>query len=250
MTPHLIALLLASAAAQAPPTASPQAQADNAALAASLNWADEQDFDFARGEIFIGGAGRALTHQARNTNTKLVAQALGDLVLGQVGVAVVVHPAAGVGHHGPGAVVFQTALFPDHAAVDHRQAQPRRDPLSDQAVIAMALLVPPAVEADQGDGQVAVGVLHEGRSAVAAPQVVGRDVPELDAFAEAVAVQAARARRGHHGHGLVFADGVGDGDDIGLNGGQIPRAIDVDADRPLHQRSQVTLALHGHFIAR
>jgi alkyl sulfatase BDS1-like metallo-beta-lactamase superfamily hydrolase len=47
MTPHLIALLLASAAAQAPPTASPQAQADNAALAASLNWADEQDFDFA-----------------------------------------------------------------------------------------------------------------------------------------------------------------------------------------------------------
>jgi alkyl sulfatase BDS1-like metallo-beta-lactamase superfamily hydrolase len=47
MTPHLIALLLASAAAQAPPTASPQAQADNAALAATLNWADQQDFDFA-----------------------------------------------------------------------------------------------------------------------------------------------------------------------------------------------------------
>ena len=42
-----------------------------------LNFA-AQDFDFARGEIFIGGAGRALTHQARNTNTKLVAQALGD----------------------------------------------------------------------------------------------------------------------------------------------------------------------------
>ena len=47
MTPHLIALLLASAAAQAPPTASPQAQADNATLAATLNWADQQDFDFA-----------------------------------------------------------------------------------------------------------------------------------------------------------------------------------------------------------
>ena len=47
MTPHLIALLLASAAAQAPPTASPQAQADNVALAATLNWADQQDFDFA-----------------------------------------------------------------------------------------------------------------------------------------------------------------------------------------------------------
>ena len=48
MTPHLIALLLASAAAQAPPpTASPAAQADNAALAATLNWADRQDFDFA-----------------------------------------------------------------------------------------------------------------------------------------------------------------------------------------------------------
>ncbi|OYZ14588.1 MAG: alkyl/aryl-sulfatase [Sphingomonadales bacterium 28-64-96] len=47
MTPHLIALLLASAAAQAPPTASQQAQADNAALAATLNWADQQDFDFA-----------------------------------------------------------------------------------------------------------------------------------------------------------------------------------------------------------
>ena len=47
MTPHLIALFLASAAAQAPPTASPQAQADNAALSATLNWANEQDFDFA-----------------------------------------------------------------------------------------------------------------------------------------------------------------------------------------------------------
>jgi alkyl sulfatase BDS1-like metallo-beta-lactamase superfamily hydrolase len=48
MTPHLIALLLASAATAAPPpTASPQVKADNAALAASLNWADEQDFDFA-----------------------------------------------------------------------------------------------------------------------------------------------------------------------------------------------------------
>lgn len=45
MTPHLIALFLASAAA-APP-ASPQVQADNAALAATLDWADEQDFDFA-----------------------------------------------------------------------------------------------------------------------------------------------------------------------------------------------------------
>ncbi len=47
MTPHLIALLLASSAAQAPPTASPAAQADNAALSATLNWADSQDFDFA-----------------------------------------------------------------------------------------------------------------------------------------------------------------------------------------------------------
>jgi len=45
MTPHLIALLLASTAAQ--PQASPQTQADNAALAATLNWADEQDHDFA-----------------------------------------------------------------------------------------------------------------------------------------------------------------------------------------------------------
>ena len=46
MTPHLIALLLASGAAL-PPTASPQAQADNAALSATLNWADDQDFAFA-----------------------------------------------------------------------------------------------------------------------------------------------------------------------------------------------------------
>jgi alkyl sulfatase BDS1-like metallo-beta-lactamase superfamily hydrolase len=54
MTPHLIALLLASAAtATPPPTASPAAQADNAALAASLNWADAQDFDFA-GRGFLG----------------------------------------------------------------------------------------------------------------------------------------------------------------------------------------------------
>lgn len=43
MTPHLIALLLATTA----PAASPQAKADNEALAATLNWADEQDFDFA-----------------------------------------------------------------------------------------------------------------------------------------------------------------------------------------------------------
>jgi alkyl sulfatase BDS1-like metallo-beta-lactamase superfamily hydrolase len=49
MTPHLIALLLASAAAAPPtsPPASPQVKADNAALAATLDWADEQDFDFA-----------------------------------------------------------------------------------------------------------------------------------------------------------------------------------------------------------
>ena len=44
MIPHLAALFLASAAA---PVASPQVQADNAALAATLDWADEQDFDFA-----------------------------------------------------------------------------------------------------------------------------------------------------------------------------------------------------------
>lgn len=48
MTPHLIALLLAAAAPVAPPpTANAAAQADNAALGASLNWADNQDFDFA-----------------------------------------------------------------------------------------------------------------------------------------------------------------------------------------------------------
>ncbi|WP_310476373.1 alkyl sulfatase dimerization domain-containing protein [Sandarakinorhabdus sp.] len=52
MTQHLIALLptllwASAATAAPPPTASPQAQADNAALAASLNWADQQDFDFA-----------------------------------------------------------------------------------------------------------------------------------------------------------------------------------------------------------
>ncbi|WP_353198056.1 alkyl sulfatase dimerization domain-containing protein [Sandarakinorhabdus sp.] len=49
MTPHLIALLLASAAAAPPtsPSSSPQVRADNAALAATLDWADEQDFDFA-----------------------------------------------------------------------------------------------------------------------------------------------------------------------------------------------------------
>jgi alkyl sulfatase BDS1-like metallo-beta-lactamase superfamily hydrolase len=53
MTPHLIALLLTSAAATAPPAASPATQADNAALAATLNWADTEDFDFvARG--FLG----------------------------------------------------------------------------------------------------------------------------------------------------------------------------------------------------
>jgi alkyl sulfatase BDS1-like metallo-beta-lactamase superfamily hydrolase len=47
MTPHLAALLLASAAATAPPAASPSAQADNATHSASLNWADTQDFEFA-----------------------------------------------------------------------------------------------------------------------------------------------------------------------------------------------------------
>jgi alkyl sulfatase BDS1-like metallo-beta-lactamase superfamily hydrolase len=52
MTQHLIALLLAAAAAD-PPIASPQVRADNAAIAATLDWADAQDFDFAsRG--FIG----------------------------------------------------------------------------------------------------------------------------------------------------------------------------------------------------
>jgi alkyl sulfatase BDS1-like metallo-beta-lactamase superfamily hydrolase len=43
MTPHLIALFLASTA----PAASPQVQADNQALAATLNWADDQDYEFA-----------------------------------------------------------------------------------------------------------------------------------------------------------------------------------------------------------
>lgn len=57
MKPHLVALLLASAPASAPasaaaaaqpqPAASPAARADNAALAATLDWADGQDFEFA-----------------------------------------------------------------------------------------------------------------------------------------------------------------------------------------------------------
>lgn len=48
MTPHLVALFLAAAAAPAAtPQASGQVLADNAALAATLDWADEQDFDFA-----------------------------------------------------------------------------------------------------------------------------------------------------------------------------------------------------------
>ncbi|MNR04700.1 hypothetical protein D3C85_1206830 [compost metagenome] len=146
--------------------------------------------------------------------------------------------------------MLQPTLFPDHPAVDQRQAQARRDPLSDQAVIAVALLVAPAVEADVGHGQFAVGVLDEGRAAVAAPQIVGRNVPELDPLAETIAVQTARAGGGHHGHGLMFTDGVGDGEDVGLNRRQIARAIDIDADRPLHQGSGVALAFHRHFIAR
>ncbi|MBU6164767.1 MAG: MBL fold metallo-hydrolase [Alphaproteobacteria bacterium] len=48
MIAPLTALFLASAAAAAPPpAASPATVADNAALAATLNWADTQDFDFA-----------------------------------------------------------------------------------------------------------------------------------------------------------------------------------------------------------
>lgn len=50
MTPHLFpffSLLLASAALAAPPDASPHVQADNAALSATLDWANEQDVGFA-----------------------------------------------------------------------------------------------------------------------------------------------------------------------------------------------------------
>lgn len=57
MTPHLLALLLATSAPAAtpkpvpvqatPPTASAATQADNAAVAATLNWADKEDFAFA-----------------------------------------------------------------------------------------------------------------------------------------------------------------------------------------------------------
>ena len=43
----------------------------------NLNFAAE-DFDFARGQVFIGRASRALAHQARDTNTKFVTQAFSD----------------------------------------------------------------------------------------------------------------------------------------------------------------------------
>ncbi|MNE71923.1 hypothetical protein D3C80_1678310 [compost metagenome] len=113
----------------------------------------------------------------------------------------------------------------------------------------MALLVLPAVEADVGDGQISVGVLDEGRPAVAAPQVVRGNVPELDRRAEPRAIQPPRSGRRHHGHRLMFADRIGDAYDIGLDRGQIVRAIDVHADRPLHQGPSVSGAFERHFIA-
>uniref|UniRef100_A0A0N4ZIZ7 LigA n=1 Tax=Parastrongyloides trichosuri TaxID=131310 RepID=A0A0N4ZIZ7_PARTI len=163
------------------------------------------------------------------------AQPLSDLVGAQARIAIVVHPATGVGHHGPGAVVLQPALFADHAAVDQRQAQPRRHTLGDPPVVGVALLVSPAVEADERDRQPAVGAPDEGRAAVPAPQVVSRDVPQLDAAAEPCAIQAPRAGRRHHGHRLVLADRIGDSEDVRLHGGKVAGAIDVDADGPLHQ---------------
>ncbi|MNT28664.1 hypothetical protein D3C72_1643680 [compost metagenome] len=154
-----------------------------------------------------------------------------------------------MGHHGPGAVVLQPALFANHAAVDQRQTQARGDALGDQRVVAVTLLAAPTVEADVGDGQAALGVLYKSRPAVAAPQVIGRNVPELDAPAETGAVEPASAGRRHHGHRLVLADGVGDGDDVGLHRSEVAGAIDVDADRPLHQGPCVRDAFQRHLIA-
>lgn len=150
---------------------------------------------------------------------------------------------------GSGPVVLDPALFADQAAVDQGKAQPLGHAFRDAAVVAMGLLAAPAVEAEVGDGQAAVGVLDEGGAAVPAPEVVGRNVPDLDASAEARGVQAAGAGGREHRHGLVRADRIGDVDDGGLHGGQVAGPVDVDADRPLHQGPQVRGAFGRHLVA-
>lgn len=54
MDHYLLPVVLLASVAQATPTASPATVADNAALAATLNWDDKQDFDFANRGLISG----------------------------------------------------------------------------------------------------------------------------------------------------------------------------------------------------
>ena len=125
-------------------------------------------------------------------------------------VAVGVDEAAFVRNQRAVAVGLYPAGFARQAGVEHGQAEPLGHALGDLAVVAVDLLVAPAVEVELGDGDAALVVDDEGGARVSAPQVVGRHVPQLDGPRDALADGAVVARGGQHHHRLEFGDGVGD----------------------------------------
>ena len=124
-------------------------------------------------------------------------------------VAVGVDEAAFVRNQRAVAVGLYPAGFAHQAGVEHGQAEPLGHALGDLAVVAVDLLVAPAVEVELGDGDAALVVDDDGgpesrhhRSSVG----TSRSSTARETLADGAVV----ARGGQHHHRLEFGDGVGD----------------------------------------
>ena len=102
------------------------------------------------------------------------------------------------------------ALLPDKSRFDQRHSEPLRYPLCNSGIIGMRLFVAPAIEPDMRDRKLAGSVANKGRSGIAAPKVVGRDVPKLDLAGQQGACARRIGVRHQHRDGLMANDRVGD----------------------------------------
>ncbi len=197
--------------------------------------------------------GDVLARDARGPDHLLAAKRLqqlfADLVLVHA-VAVRVRPAACVGEQRACAVMLDAALLADQTGFDQRQAQPLGHAFGDARIVVVRLLVPPAVEADMRDGELAGGVAHEGRTRIAAPQVVGRNIPKLDVARQPGPGGCGIVARDQHGDGFIACNAVGDPRDGALDAPKRGPVVNIQIDRPLHDRALVRLGFERHFVAR
>ena len=82
------------------------------------------------------------------------------------------------------AVVFHATPFTDQTGFEEGQAKVFGNTSGDLRVIRVGLPLAPAVELDICDGEIAVFINYQNRSGIAAPEIVGRNVPKLDAGRE------------------------------------------------------------------